>query len=107
VFAQKAQRLKNNVQYLSVEQRLIYQIHARGCMSERDSYGIQLTRITPWLITAFRYRIYQHNTLLRHNVIRALPNAKVLWSAMIIITLKTLCNGHNQTWKQFWMESRL
>jgi len=43
VFAQKAQRVKDNVQYLSVEQRPIYQIHARGSMSERDSYGIQIT----------------------------------------------------------------
>jgi len=36
------------------------------------------TTITPKLATAFRYQIYKHSTFLRHEVIRALPNATVL-----------------------------
>jgi len=36
------------------------------------------TRITPKLVTAFRYLIYKRSTFLRHKVIRALTNATVL-----------------------------
>jgi len=57
--------------------------------SMRDPCRIQITpqhnslktRKAPELATAFRYLICKHSTFLRHEVIRALPNATVLqWS---------------------------
>jgi len=82
----------------NVEQRFIYEIHAHGIISERDPCSIQITpqhnsfntRITPKLATTFRYLICQYSTFLRHKVIFALPNATVLCTVLVIITLKTL-----------------
>jgi len=55
-------------------------------MSERDSCRMEIspqcnsfkTRITPKLVTAFRYLIYKRSTFLRYKDIRALPTATVL-----------------------------
>jgi len=35
--------------------------------------------MTPKVATTFSYLIYNHSTLLRHKVIRALANPTVLW----------------------------
>jgi len=44
------------------------------------------------LAAAIRYLIYKHITFLRHKVIRALPNATVFCTVVIINTLKTILN---------------
>jgi len=50
------------------------------------------TRLKTPLAAAIRYLIYKHITFLRHNVIRALPNATVFCAVVVIITLKTTLN---------------
>ena len=49
-------------------------------------------RITPKSANTFRYLICKHSTFLRHKVIRALPNATVFCTVVVIITLKTILN---------------
>jgi len=84
----------------NVEQRLVYYIHAHGSISERDPCCMQIiphhnslkARITPKLVTACRYLIYKHSTFLHHKIICALPNARVLCTVMVIITLQMILN---------------
>jgi len=67
---------------------------ALGTINERDPCRMQITpqhnslktRVTPKLAIAFRYLMYKHSTILRQEVIRALPNATVLSTVMVIIT---------------------
>jgi len=48
------------------------------CMQITPQHNSMKTRILPKLATAFRNLIYKHSTILRHKVIRVLPNATVL-----------------------------
>jgi len=50
------------------------------------------TRLKTPLAAAIRYLIYKHITFLRHKVIRALPNATVFCTVVVITTLKTILN---------------
>jgi len=88
--------------------------------SERDPWRTQITpqhnalntRIKTPLAAAIRYLIYKHITFLRHKVIRALPNATVFCTVMVIITLKTILNedvGYHfcQVILLFWLRQKV
>ena len=68
--------------------------------SVRDPCRTQITpqhnslniRIKTPLAAAIRYLIYKHIAFLHHKVIRALPNATVFCTVVVIITLKTILN---------------
>ena len=88
-----SQRLKNNVRYHCVEQRLICKIHAYDSISERDPCHIKITpqhnslktRVTPKLATAFRYL---QNTNTAHSYITKL---------FVRYQPQQCCDGHNHT----------
>ena len=62
------------------------------CIQITQQHNSLKTETTPKLATAFRYLIYKRSTFLRHKVICVLPNATVLCTVMVIITLETILN---------------
>jgi len=64
------------------------------------------------LAAAIRYLICKHITLLRHKVIRALPNATVFCTVMVKIKLKAILNekvGYHfcQVILLFWLQQKV